>query len=452
MRKSLFILLLILGGAALLMEPLLGVAPQHLYSAQEVSAGMGAKLACSGRYLSGLSEAQLNEDVASYSSANRLLDYRYDPLKKSVSASMFGMKAATARYREGLGCTLEIGDTAALDAVIAPATQASEAAWPAGFAVDTIAPELQAELDAMLARDNAEQLDTRALLVVKGGVVVAESYAPDINAQTPLLGWSMGKSVIAIMLAQLEHRGQLDRQARGLFPEWLVDSRSEISIQQLLQMSSGLDFDETYAPGSDSTRMLFTAHSAADVARAGALEFPPGTHFYYSSGTTNMLAKLWFERVGGSTQQALDYLSSQLLVPLGMSHTILEPDPSGVFVGSSYVYASARDWARLGLLMLNGGELNGQRFLAEDWVDAARRPNPSDNDPRYGYQFWLNAGGGELRWPQLPVDAYAMMGNRQQTVMIVPSRDMVLVRLGWTVGSYPMAENFALLLEQLVNR
>ena len=132
-----------------------------------------------------------------------------------------------------------------------------------------------------------------------------------------------------------------------------------------------------------------------------------------------------------------------------MLHSTLEPDPSGVFVASSYIYSSPRDWARLGQLMLNRGELNGHRLISAAWVARAVTPNVSANDPRYGYQFWLNGGGDVLRWPGLPEDAYAMNGNRQQVVMVVPSANAVLVRLGWTAGGYPLEQNFAELLEQL---
>ena len=446
MRNLLLISLALIIVLSALMRPLLGVSPQHLPAAIEIATGMGAKLACSGRYISGLSKQQVLDDVASYSPANHLLDITYDTVRKTSTASMLGFKQASAHFREGLGCTLAIGDTSSLDTVRAPAIATSDTAWPGGSAVDSIVPSLQRGLDQLLDADNQAGLETRALLVVGGGAILAESYAEGFGAATPLLGWSMGKSLTSIMLGQLEYQGELDVQSRQLFPEWSGDERAEITIENLLQMSSGLDFDETYAPGSDSTEMLFTAHSASDVARYSPLAHPPGEYFYYSSGTTNMLARLWFDSIGGSPQQAVEHLSQQILQPLGMTATIFEPDPSGVFVGSSYIYASARDWARLGLLMLNEGEVNGARLLSRAWVERARTPNASGNDPRYGYQFWLNAGGDELRWPSLPEDAYAMSGNRHQTVMIVPSKNIVLVRLGWTAGTYPMELNFSALL------
>ena len=256
----------------------------------------------------------------------------------------------------------------------------------------------------------------------------------------------MGKTLTSVLIGHLAYTGRLDPEERALFDAWSADDRRDIRVEDLLQMSSGLDFDETYAPGSDATHMLFAAHSASEVALGSVPAYPPGTHFAYSSGTTNLLMRLFAERLGGP-QAALDTLYRDVLGPLGMRHTIVEPDPSGIFVGSSYVYATARDWARLGLLLVNGGELDGRRIVSEDWVRRARQPNRSANDPRYGYQLWLNGGGSERRWAGLPDDAFAMLGNRQQIVMMVPSRDAVIVRLGWSDGSYPVSDNFAALLD-----
>jgi CubicO group peptidase (beta-lactamase class C family) len=249
-------------------------------------------------------------------------------------------------------------------------------------------------------------------------------------------------------LGHLEMLGEVSIQERRLFSEWLEDDRAEISLENMLHMTSGLDFSEVYAPGSDATAMLFTTHSASDVAMASGLSHDPGQHFYYSSGTTNLLARLINDRLGG-TQAAVNYLADSFLRPLGLRRMLLEVDPSGIFVSSSYVYASARDWASLGQLMLNEGTWGAQRLLTEDWVSRAQTPNNSTNDPAYGYQFWLNRGGPQLRWPALPVDAYAMRGNREQTVMIVPSANVVIVRLGWTAGAYPTAQRFAAILGAL---
>lgn len=425
-----------------------GLPPQSLPSAVAVGNGMGAKLACSGRHLSGFGLDRMVEDAAVYTPLMRSLDYS-EPPGPSVRATLYGLAPATARYRPGLGCTLEVGDTSALDAVRVPVQSSlGGASWPMGEAVGPPRADLQVLLDDMLARDNSDGLDTRALLVVHDGQVVAESYAPGIDKDTPLLGWSMGKSVTAILLGRLESMALALGGETDLFPAWSGDERSAISLTDLLQMSSGLDFAEDYIPGSDATKMLFTARSASDVAMASELVHAPGAHFSYSSGTTNLLSRLVFERLGGSVQEQVDFFHTEIAVPLGLVNTVIEPDPSGVYVGSSYVYAPARDWARFGQLMLNGGMFNGQRVLDPEWVERAAMPNKSDNDRRYGYQFWLNAGG-EPRWPSVPVDAYSMQGNRKQMVMMVPSRDAVIVRLGWSPGDYPFDANFAAILSAL---
>lgn len=422
---------------------LVGLSPWALKANIDVGVGMGAKLACSGRYLTGLDEEQVYADLSSYTPATDLLDIEYNDTRQQVEVSLFGF-STSATYRPGIGCTLDLEGSERLDNLIVEPIASTNAPWPRGAAVDTLRDAVQSQAESLLAADNAAGLQTRALLVAHRGDVVAEAYAEGFGPDTPLLGWSMAKSLTAIMLGHLQFSGELNESDRNLFEAWSEDERAEISLKDLLQMVSGLEFDETYAPGSDATYMLFSAPSAFAVARDKPLAYPIGSHFSYSSGTANLLSTVFVERSGG-VQQAFTRLYNGIFRPMGMAHTILEPDPSGIFVGSSYAYASARDWARLGQLMLNQGTLNGTRLLNADWVRAASTPNTSD-DPRYGYQFWLNSGGTQPRWPSLPADAYAMTGNRAQTVMIVPSAEAVLVRLGWTAGRYPTDENFAALL------
>jgi CubicO group peptidase (beta-lactamase class C family) len=437
------VLLLCLLGLA---KPAFNISPFALGDVAPVASGLGAKLACSHRYLTGLSPEQIASDLASYSVAYRLVELDFDDEQRVSRANLFGLAPKRARYREGLGCTLEIGDTSPLDEVTVPTViTPSDNPWPAGESVDTLSARAQVALDHLLQRDAAGGYDSRALLIVRNGEVIAESYGDGFHASTRHLGWSMGKSVTAMLLGSLEYRNLLKPAETELFAAWSGDKRATISVENLLQATSGLAFNEIYAPGSDATRMLFDAHSTAAIAMAKPLEHPPGRHFSYSSGTTNLLAALLVERLGG-TQAAVDYLYRDFLQPLGMANTVLELDPSGVFVGSSYIYASARDWGRLGQLMLDGGILNDHRLLARDWVTRATLPNAALNDPRYGYQFWLNAGSDQPRWPGLPMDAYAMMGNRGQVVMIIPSTRTVIVRLGWSAVDYPVDERFSSLL------
>lgn len=422
----------------------LGFSLWRIDDAIGVATGMGAKLGCSSRFISHINEVQIIDDLASYSPVNQYLNLHYDMETKTVSASLFGMANTSATYRAGLGCTLNIGDTTPLNSITAPPVAVSPSIpWPRGENVISIQPARQNMINTILTQDNVHGLNTRALLLVEDGKITAESYAQGYDQNSRLLGWSMGKSVTAIMLGRMAYLDMATMSQAQLFPNW-VDARGNITLENMLQMSSGLTFDETYAPGSDSTDMLFNAHNASELALHKPLAFQPGEHFSYSSGTTNLLMRWIYERLGGNAQQLSDFFRNEILQPLSLGHTVFEPDPSGIFVGSSYIYASARDWARLGLLMLNKGKINGQRVLSESWVMAATQKNSSENDSGYGYYFWLNQTGDGLRWPKLPADAYFMMGNRKQYVMIVPSKNIVAVRLGWTKGDYPMAENFAM--------
>jgi CubicO group peptidase (beta-lactamase class C family) len=434
-------------GVLLAMKPLFNIAPTAIDDAIDVATGLGAKLACSGRFISGLERRRIKADLTTYSPAYGVLDITYDHVNRRTTADLLGLSRTSASYRLGLGCTLDRAGAEQLDQVVTRVVPPSSDDWPAGSGADSIDRESQLRLQSLLEQDNVEGYDTRALALVRDGRLVAEAYAPGFETDTPLLGWSMGKSLTAILIGALERDGLLAPGQSILYPEWAADERRSITLENLLQMSSGLAFEEVYAPGSDATYMLASAISAAAVAKDKPLVHPPGSHFAYSSGTTNLLAELYQRTLGGTTQQAWDYLFDELLEPLSMAETIVEPDPSGVFVGSSFVYASARDWARLGQLMLAGGELLGQRVLSEDWVRRATRPNGSRNDPRYGYQFWLNTGGDTPRWPELPADAYAMLGNRSQVVMVIPSRNTVIVRLGWSATEYPTSAKLASLLD-----
>lgn len=424
----------------------LGFSPLRIGDAIGVATAMGAKLACSGYFITGLNKAQIIDDLASYSPVNRKLEIIYDEKSAQVSASLFGLGDTTAHYREGLGCTLDIGDTHALDALlIKPISPVPEAPWPFGGSVRTLNADRQTLLDEILATDNRSGLQTRALLVVEHGNIIAESYADGFDPQTPHMGWSMAKSLTAIMLGRMQHLGLANMNDAELFPRWQSDGRRFITLENLLQMSSGLAFDETYAPGSDSTHMLFGAYSASDVVLVKRAATKPGVRFSYSSGTSNILMRWMHDELGG-TPAMIEFIRNEVFMPLGMARTVLEPDPSGVFVASSYIYASARDWARLGMLMLNKGEFNGKRLLSEAWVNRAVSPNTSKNKPNYGYHFWLNHSEYKKPWRLLPEDAFFMSGNRKQYVMVAPSQNMVVVRLGWTKGKYPLEENFSKIL------
>ena len=445
----------VLTGIVIVVAALLGLAstqgftPVYLYHAPAVATGIGAKLLCSARFVTDQTRERAFADLIQYSPILEYLDVRYDEDAATVTASLFGLSERTASWRPGIGCALHYEDHRERRTIEVRQLPVLASRWPHGDRVDTIDPQVQSATDSLVARDNEQGLDTRALLVVRDGEVVAESYAQGARPDSQLLGWSMAKSLTSIMLGNLEYRGLLDLEGAPDFARWEDDERAAIRIPHLLTMSDGLAFSEEYQPGDDATAMLFTEPSASAYALRRPLAHEPGTHFNYSSGTAVLLARLHHEVTGGTPQAAYTDYIDHIAVPMGFQHSTFEVDTAGVFGGSSYFYASARDWARLGQLMLDDGVINGHRLVSRDWVDRAVQPNPTDNGPRYGYQWWLNRGGENLRWPDLPADAFAAQGNREQRVMVIPSEDVVIVRLGWTSGSYPDNERFAGLLEAL---
>ncbi|KEI72037.1 serine hydrolase domain-containing protein [Endozoicomonas elysicola] len=451
--KKLFVSFVLIAGLLVAIPPyFLGFSLFNLGHAVQVATSLSAKLACSARFISELDDQQIASDLSSYSQVTELVDLKYNDSPRQVSAHLFGLAPTVATYRDGLGCTLDFDGVNTLkNATVVQHSKISTEQWPAGISTDNIDPEIQTLLNSIMTADNQQGLDSRAMVVVRGGEILAEAYGDGFDHNTPLLGWSMGKSVTAMILGRLETLEKVSKDDIALFDQW-TDKRADLSLEQLLQMNSGLAFDETYAPGSDATHMLFTAPSASDVAMTSKLRHSPGSHFSYSSGTTNLLSRYVDQILGSELNNTMAFVQQELFTPAGISNAIFEPDASGILIGSSYLYASGRDWARLGLIMANSGSINGHKLLSDAWVVAAQTPNASDNEKSYGYQFWLNRGDEELRWPTLPEDAYAMLGNRKQSVMIIPSQNTVLVRLGWTSDDYPMEENYKALLDALGNK
>lgn len=448
MKKVIVTVLVVLGIAFAFAS---GITPSYIISAPGVASGIGAKLLCSSVYVSGFSEQQAMEDLIQYSPILERLSVEYDNDQRQVHTSFYGLSPTTATYVEGVGCANSyegFPQRAALETFPLPVFTSR---WPHGNRVETINNSLQELTHSLVAQDNASGLNTRALLVVHRGNIVAESYAQGANEETPLLGWSMAKSLMSVMLGNLEYRGLLSTDEPAGFEQWQNDERRDIRIEHLLTMTDGLDFSEEYNPGDDATAMLFTQASASDYVLKQDLAAAPGSNFSYSSGTANVLSRIYFERTGGTLVDSLQDYREHIAVPLSFQHSVFETDASGVLMGSSYFYASARDWARLGQLMLNKGVLNGERLVSEDWVNRSIQPNNSLNQRAYGYQWWLNSDGSEdyRRWPELPADTYAANGNRQQYMMIIPSTDTVIVRLGWTSGRYPVGERFAQILSAL---
>ena len=406
-----------------------------------VGSGYAAKLMCSGVFVAGRTpESLLAEDLDWF----WWLRPRADREQRTASSSLLGLGSSTAVYRDGLGCALAVGES--IDALRAqgfdpgPGPDPAVTPWPDGdLGAETSLPAPQrAALDAAVAGafgepDPAAARRTRAVLVLRSGRIAAERYAPGFGAGTPLIGWSMTKSVMATLVGIQVLRGRLDPSAPAGVPGWEADARAGIQLEHLLRMTSGLDFKERNGAWGDSAPMLFRSRSASGYAARSPLAHPPGTFWSYSSGTSNLLAGI----LRASQPEGADYHRfprEALFDRIGMRSAVLETDPAGDFVGSSFSYATARDWARFGLLHAQNGIWQGERLLPEGWVAFVRRPTAASPKGRYGAHWWLNAGSDgapENRpFPSLPADLFYAAGYEGQFVVIFPSQDLIVVRLG----------------------
>jgi len=297
---------------------------------------------------------------------------------------------------------------------------------------------LNAVVDLAFREPDPDSLQrTRALLVLRDGHVIAERYAPGFSAQTPLPGWSMTKSVTGVLIGVLVQAGMLRPEQRGLLPQWGVggDKRGEITLDQLLRMTSGLRFTENYGdPDADVAQMLFARADGAAFAIDKPLEFPPGARWRYSSGTSNILSRVVRLAVGGSTRDYLEFPRRALFGRIGMESAVIETDAAGNFIASSYMYASARDWARFGQLLLQDGVWSGQRVLPAGWVHYMATLTPQSTRQDFGAHLWLKIpppfDDPTKALPQLPADVFHAVGYEGQFVSVIPSRRLVVVRLG----------------------
>ena len=421
-----------------------------------IGTGFVAKYICSSTFISNREpEIVFAEDVAPVNPLAKIVDYEIDREQKSVTATSFGLFGLTAIYREGCGCSLVIGTTAeemARQKLVPPdftkkrPRQRADLPWPAGSqgpanpsAVGVDVQKLEKALEAAFAEPGPEKpRKTRAVIAVYDGQLIAERYAPGFNKDMPLLGWSMSKTVTNALVGILVRQKRLDVMQPAPVPAWQKDEddRQKITLDQLLRMSSGLKFEEEYLPLYDATYMLYGSYDFAAYAAARPLETEPDTKWYYSSGTANIVAKIVRQTVEKEYDYYYSFIYKELFDKIGMYSALVEPDSSGTFVGSSYTYATPRDWARFGLLYLQNGVWQGERIFPAGWVKYTTTPTPGAPRGEYGAHIWLNAGSAtdpnDRRWPAAPGDAFAALGFQEQKVIVIPSRKLVLVRFGAT--------------------
>lgn len=412
--------------------------------AASVAAGYFAKVSCSEIFLAGRPVSTVTDgDFHDISPAFDYLGFKIDKSGRSITASIFGVGRAKAIYRQGYGCTLVRGGAPEALPDLPPVADKPLPDAKAGSAAmrgDIDYEAIEAAFDGAFANEKAA---TRAILIVKDGAVIAERYADGFGAETPLLSWSMAKSVTATMVGAAMLRGFIDLESPAPVEEWSRrgDPRAAIKWNDLMQMQSGLAFSEIYEdPNSDVSRMLFRARDAGGVAARQRPEHAPGSAWSYSSGTTNLIQRTLRGTLEANDAGYHSFARDAIFAPIGAASFTMEPDSSGTFVGSSFVYATARDWAKLGLLYLNDGVWDGLRLLPEGWSRYVAAP-ASASDGEYGAQFWLNRPGSDGRQkyvPGVPDNAYLMAGHEGQYVLIIPDKNMVIVRAGMTRGEEPM--------------
>lgn len=398
-----------------------------------VATAYSAKIVCSNVFIAGRDPVDvLARDVQA--PGHPILKYvSFEKGEDTITTRLFGFLATqTALYRPGLGCAVvPDGDLAAARAVAlgsVPKQETSELEWPLG---DQVSRPMSDPVEKLLADPELAGPGMRAIVVVKDGRIIGEHYGEGFTEAAPLLGWSMTKTVTAAIVAARVGEGKLSYDQDHLFPEW-TDDRAKIKISDLLAMQSGLNLEESYGDVNDVTRMLFLEPDQARFVEAKPLEAQPGQKWEYTTGSAVLLTRIWMNTFADRAE-ALSYPRKALFAPIGMTSAIMEPDEAGTFSGGSLLYATARDWARFGLLLADGGVWNEDPILPPDFIARVSTPTTLSDGVYTGALAWKLASGerkGETF--DIPADTYWAIGHDGQSMAIVPSEHLVVLRLGLT--------------------
>jgi len=415
-----------------------------------------AKVMCSAVFITGLDPDFAQEHVGyftgPYDARSKVSKPVIDRASKAVHITMPDGVTRTARYLGSQGCvTLPIGQkdvfytpVGVKSALPDPATQD----WPMGDRLP--ATPLPSELDQAKLKQVADiafdpEAFTAALVVTWKGRIIAERYGPNITPRTPLESWSMGKSLSATLMGVLLKRGDYDLWQPAPIPEWQSpgDPRAKIRIADILRMSSGLRIkapqDPDFDPNGTYPDHLYLYTATIDSFKYAATrppEWPPNTVGRYRNTDPVLINYLTRLALDKRKEPYHAFPQKALFDRIGIRNMVLETDPYGNFLTQGYELGAGRDWARLANLYLQDGVWNGERILPEGFVTFVRTLAPAweaDKRPIYGGFFWLN---GDETFP-VPRDAYYMSGVGGQTTLIVPSHDLVIVRLGHYKGAGP---------------
>ena len=432
----------------------LATAPNHQLA-------MSAHHLCSGVFVVGRDlarspEVVIEHDIKRFDFFQWGDDFEYavDMEKKTARVWVASGPSWTAQYNGDQGCT--ILPQGASDVFFEPMKlpsklpDAERQDWPTGDAgAHALVPEIDDALDWAMAQ---KKQYTRALVVVHKGKIIGERYAEGFSKNTPQISWSQGKSITSALIGILVHQGELSVDDRAPVSEWHGegDPRRAIHVKHLLRMSSGLDFKNygidnpnSWTTENEHFRIYHDAINIFEHAVDQPLEIPPDSQFRYRNSDPLTLGRIIRQIVEARGDSYLAFPREALFDKIGARDYVLETDAYGNFIMTGYDYGSAMDWTRFGLLHLWDGVWEGERLLPEDWIDFITEPAPGDPSKGYGGLFWLNRGGALDRVPE---DAYWASGFMGQRTTIIPSRDMVVVRLG------PSPEGFSDYINEFIGR
>jgi len=412
----------------------IGYGAYYINSLLPIITGYPAKYLCSAVFVSGREQAEVEAMDLHFS----IIKYTKNvvSLRDSSVTSSFLWGKSKAIYRKGFGATLLRGVSEVdLRKIKFPTSRATSnqdtITWPMGDVmpakttnIDTVKLE---EVTEKLMDDEGYNGHAFAFMVVHKGIPVAEAYQPEFNAKTRFLSWSMAKSFTNALAGIMVKENKWDINQPVHIPEWQTDQRKNITINNLMQMQSGLSWNEDYGTRSDVTQMLYCQSDFAKFTSDQPFAFPAGSHWYYSSGSVNVVNYLMRKTIGND-KEYYDFAQKRLFNKIGMADAVFEVDASGTQVGSSYIYATARDYARFGMLYFQDGTFNGERILPEGWVKYTTTPASASNG-KYGSLFWLNQS---KYFPAAPDDMYSCNGHDGQQIFIIPSKELIIVLLGYS--------------------
>ncbi|HAH23679.1 MAG TPA: hypothetical protein DCL77_07970 [Prolixibacteraceae bacterium] len=407
----------------------------YINSLLPIVTGYPAKYICSAVFISNRTQA----DVEALDLHFSLIKYTKNKInfQDSSVTSSFLWGSSKAIYRKGFGSTLLRGthETTLRNIhfqYLEPIKYNQDTiAWPMGNRLlnsNTGIDQVKlTQVTHKLITENGYGGHAFAFMVIHKGIPVAESYRPEFNPKTRFLSWSMAKSFTNALVGIMVNEGKLNILEPVNLPEWNNDDRRQITLNHLMQMQSGLQWNEDYGTRSDVTVMLYCEKDFARYTFNRLLQFPTGTFWNYSSGSANVINYV-IRKTLNNDSLYYSFANSALFNKIGMGDAVFEVDPSGTQVGSSYIYATARDYARFGLLYLQDGIFNGQRILPEGWVKYTTTP-ASHSKGEYGSLFWLNSA---KHYPSAPQDMYSCNGHDGQRIFIIPSKELVVVVLGYS--------------------